>query len=106
MNAYTTTGQARIQHRDVEAVLRANRYMAGAALAAFERQRGCQAEVEVEWLLKHNGVMPRASASRVSLLRQTIGAALIRAGAHLTGAAGSGDAPETAPVTDTLRTAA
>jgi hypothetical protein len=96
MNAYTTTGQARIQQRDVEAVLRANRFMAGAALAAFERQRGCQAEVEVGWLLKHNGVMPRASASRVALLRQTIGAALILAGARLTGAAGSGVSPDLA----------
>ena len=106
MNAYTTTGQARIHHRDVEAVLRANRYMAGAALAKLEWQRGCQAEVEVEWLLKHNGVMPQRGSSRVALLRQTIGAALIRAGAHLTGAARSGVSPETAPVTDTLRTAA
>jgi hypothetical protein len=104
MNAYTTTGQARIQHRDVEAVLRANRYMAGAALAAFERQRGCQAEVEVEWLLKHNGVTPQASAARVALLRQTIGEALIRAGARLGGVAGSGDALETAPVAGTLET--
>ena len=95
MNAYTTMGQARIQPRDFAAVLRANG-LAGASLAALERQRGCQAEVEVEWLLKHNGVMPRASASRVALLRQTIGAALIRAGARLTGAAGSGVSPDLA----------
>jgi hypothetical protein len=84
MNAYTTTGQARIQPRDFAAVLRANR-LAGASLAAFERQRGCQAEVEVEWLLKHNGVMPQRSASRVALLRQTIGAALIRAAGSVPG---------------------
>jgi hypothetical protein len=96
MNAYTTTGRARIQQRDVEAVLRANRFMAGAALAAFERQRGCQAEVEVEWLLKHNGVTPQASASRVALLQQTIGAVLIRAGDRLAGIARSGVSPDLA----------
>jgi hypothetical protein len=106
MNAYTTTGQARIQHRDIEAVLRANRFMAGAALARLEWQRGCQAEAEVEWLLKHNGVTLQPSVSRVSLLRQTIGAALIRAGSRLAGAAGSGDAPEAAPVVGTLGTTA
>ena len=83
MNAYTTTGQARIQQRDIETVLRTNRYMAGAALAALERQRGCQAEVEVAWLLKQNGVTPQASASLVSRLRQAIGTALIRAGDRL-----------------------
>jgi hypothetical protein len=46
MNAYTTTGQARIQQRDIEAVLLANRFMAGAALARLEWQRGCQAEAD------------------------------------------------------------
>jgi hypothetical protein len=106
MNAYTTRSQARIQPCDIVAVLRVNRPTAGAALATFERQRGYQLEAEVEWLLKQHGVTPQRSASRVALLRQTIGAALIRAGARLTGAAGSGDAPEAAPVTGTPRTAA
>jgi hypothetical protein len=106
MNAYTTTGQARIQQRDIAAVLRAHRFMACSALAAFERQRGYQAEVEVDWLLKHNGVLTPARASRVALLRQTIGEALIRAGACLGGVAGSGDALETAPVAGTLETTA
>ncbi len=76
MNAYTTRGQARIQPRDVSTILRANRYLAGAALAVFERQRGHQAEAEVARLLKHNGVTPKASASRLSPLRRAIGAAL------------------------------
>ena len=79
MNAYTTRSQARIQPCDIVAVLRVNRPTAGAALATFERQRGYQLEAEVEWLLKQHGVTPQRSASRVALLRQTIGAALIRA---------------------------
>ena len=77
MNAYTTRGQARIQPRDFSAVLRANG-LAGASLAGLERQRECQAEAEVSWLLKQNGVTRKARASRVALLRQTIGGALIR----------------------------
>ena len=55
MNAYTTTGRARIQPRDFAALQRANG-LAGASLAALERQRGCQADAEVAWLLKQNGV--------------------------------------------------
>jgi hypothetical protein len=85
MNAYTTRSQARIQPRDFSAVLRANRYQAGAALAAFERQRGYQAEAEVAWLLKHYGVTPHATASHVMTLRQRIGATLVRAGDRLAG---------------------
>ncbi len=83
MNAYTTKGQARIQPRDFSAVLRANRFMAGASLAGLERQRACQAEVEVDWLLKQHGVTPQANALLVSRLRQAIGTALIRAGDRL-----------------------
>jgi hypothetical protein len=85
MNAYTTTGKARIQQGDIEAVLRANRFMVGAALATFERQRGWQAEAEMEWLLKHNGVTPQLHTPVVSLLRQRIGVVLIRVGEHLAG---------------------
>ena len=96
MNAYTTTGQARIQPRDFSAVLRANQ-LAGASLAGLERQRGCQAEAEVNWRLKHNGAAPKASASLVSLLRQTLGAALVRAGERLAGGPRSGVSAESAP---------
>jgi hypothetical protein len=80
MNAYTTMSQARIQQRDITTIVRTDRFMAGAILAALERHRGDQAESELHWLLKHNGVTPQGSASRVSLLRQTIGTAMIRAG--------------------------
>src|SRR5688572_24181315 len=96
MNPYTTTSQARIQPRDFAAVLRANP-LAGAPLAGLERQRGCQAEAEVEWLLKHNGNSPHASASLVSMLRQTIGGALVRIGERLEGVPRSGVSTETAP---------
>ena len=96
MNAYTTTSHARIQPRDFSAVLRANS-LAGASLAGLERQRGWQAEAEVAGLLKRIRVKPEAKASRVLMLRQAIGGALVRAGEHLTGAPRSGVFPETTP---------
>jgi hypothetical protein len=104
MNAYTTMGQARIQPRDVSALLRANG-LAGASLTRLEWQRGCQAEAEAEWRLKHNGVTPQTSAPRAAMLRQTIGAAMIRAGERLAGAPRTSVAPETSPVTAMLGTA-
>jgi hypothetical protein len=93
MNAYTSMGQARIQPRDFSAVLRANQ-LAGAPLAVFERQRGCQADAELNWLLKRNGVTSNASASRVALVRQTIGTALVRVRERITGISPSGASPE------------
>jgi hypothetical protein len=104
MKAYTR-GQARIQPRDIAAIQRSHRYMIGASLAALEQQRGWQAEAEVERLLKQSSVEPVASASRVSTLRQTIGAALIRAGCCLAGIPQSGVSPQTGPVVGTLGTA-
>ena len=82
MNAYTTRGQARIQPRDFSAVLRANG-LAGASLAGLERQRECQAAAELDWRLKQNTATPHAGLPRVALLRQTIRAALVRAGERL-----------------------
>ena len=104
MNAYTTRGQARIQPRDIAAVHGAHRYMIGASLAALEQQRGWQAETEVDRLLRQTSVEPAASASRVSTLRQTIGAALIRAGCYLAGVPRSGVLPETGSTAGTLGT--
>ena len=101
MNAYTTTSQARIQPRDFSAVLRANG-LAGAPLAGLERQRECQAEAEVDWLLKQHGVRPRVRASRVMRLRRTIGTALMLAGERLVGVPRSDVAPATTPATGTL----
>jgi hypothetical protein len=104
MNAYTTMGQARIQPRDVAAVLRAHG-LAGSSLAALEWQRGCQADAEVARLRKQNGVTPHQTTSRVALLWQTIGTALVRAGERLAGAPRSGVSRETGPTAGTLGTA-
>ena len=104
MNAYTTMGQARIQPRDFSAVLRANQ-LAGASLAVFERQRGCQAEAETTWLLKKNGVTSPTNMSRVALLRQAIGAALVRAGERLAGVPRNDVSLDAAPAASTLSTA-
>lgn len=105
MNAYTTTGQAWIQPGDFSAIRPTNRFMGGGSLAGLEWQRGCHAESEMDWLLKQNRVTPQASASRVALLRQTIGTALVRAGVRIAGDLRSGGAFETAPAAGTLRTA-
>jgi hypothetical protein len=103
MNAYTTRGQARIQHRDIVAALLQPE--GSLALAALERQRGWQADAELERLLKQHGVAPRATATPVSILRQTIGAALVRTGERLAGVPRSRVLPETAPAAVTLGTA-
>jgi hypothetical protein len=83
MNAYATTDQARIQLHNTAPVHRANRFMVGTSPVALKRQRGWQAEAEVARLLKQHGVMPQASTVRLSLFRQRIGAALVRAGDRL-----------------------
>jgi endonuclease V-like protein UPF0215 family len=94
MNAYTTRGQARIQQRDVAAVLRVNRPAASAALVALERQRGWQADAELDCLLKQNRIESLASPSRASLVRQAIGTMLVHAGERVMGASRNGDSPE------------
>lgn len=102
MNAYTTMSQARIQPCDVAAVLRANG-LAGASLSGLERQRGCQAEAEVNRLLNKHGVTPQARTSRFALLRRTIGTALVHAGERLAGVPRGGLAPATIPAVGSLR---
>ena len=104
MNAYTTRGQARIQPSDLSAVMRANQ-LAGASLAVFERQRGCQADTETTWLLKQNGVTSHTSISRVALLRQATGAVLVRAGERLAGIPGRGISRESVPAVGPFGTA-
>src|SRR4051794_33592450 len=99
MNAYTTTGQARIQSHDLAVIMRMSTgsYMAAASLAALERQRGWQAETEVAWLLKPDGAMPQAHTPVIALLRQRIGVALLRAGERLASVPGSDVSLETSP---------
>ena len=105
MNAYTTRGRARMQLHDVSAVIRADGLPAGAALATLEWHRGYQADAEVAKLLRQNDGTLQASASRVALLRQAIGTALVRAGERLAGVPRGGVLPGTAPAADTLGTA-
>jgi hypothetical protein len=96
MNAYTTSGQARIRHRDIENILHTDAFLTGVALAALERQREGQAEAELSRLLKQHGLTPPAGAWRVAPLRQAIGAALIRAGQRLAGSPRGGVSPDLA----------
>jgi hypothetical protein len=105
MNAYTTRGQARIQHRDIAAILGRDSYLAGVSLQVLERQRGWQADAELEGLLKQHGVTPTARSSQVAFLRQTIGAALVRTGERLAGAPPNSVSRESTPVASTLGTA-
>jgi hypothetical protein len=104
MNAYETRGEARIQPRDISTALRAQGLSPGASLWALEKQRGWQAEAEVERLIKQYGVKPSPSTSLVSLVRQTIGAALIRVGERLAGPPTSDASMESIPVAGTLGT--
>jgi hypothetical protein len=104
MNPYTTTGQARIQQRDIETILQADGFLTATQLAALERQRGYRAEAEVNWLLKQYGVTPPAVTSRIVVLRQTLGALLVRVGERLAGGPGSSVSRETVPVAGTLGT--
>ena len=104
MNAYTTTGQARIQSHDLATILRTSTgsHMAAASLAALERQRGWQAETEVAWLLKPDGAMLQAHTPVSALLRQRIGAALVRVGERLAGDPRRAVSPEMTAATSGL----
>jgi hypothetical protein len=69
MNAFATRGQPRIQPHDVAAAMLAYP-LVGFSVAALERQRECQDEADLAWLLKQHGGTPNVAASRVSLLRR------------------------------------
>ena len=105
MNAYTTRGEARIQPRDLSVALGMHGLNPGSTLAALEKQRGWQAEAEVERLLKQYGVKSSGSTSLLSLLRGTIGAALVSAGERLAGSPGRGAPAEAIREAGTLGTA-
>jgi hypothetical protein len=102
MDPYTTRGQARIQQRDIDTLLRTHGFQTAAHLAALERQRGRQVDVEWKGLLAQVGVQTPTAAALVTRLRQTLGAALIRAGERLAGVPRSGTLPETVPAAGTL----
>ena len=105
MNPYTTTTRARIQPCDVARALLTDPSTAAISLAMLERQRSFQAEAEVAWLLKEHGLAPASIASRLATLRQTIGAALIRAGQRIEGLSPGGVNSEAAPAAGTFGTA-
>ena len=105
MNPYTTTTQARIQPRDVARALLTDPGTAATSLALLERQRSFHAEAELAWLLKQHGVAPPSIASRLATLRQTLGAALIRAGQRIEGLSPGGVRAEPAPAAGTFGTA-
>jgi len=105
MIAYSTTRLARIQPHDGSAVRPTHQVMGGGSRAGLEWQRECRAEAEVDRLLKHNRVTPQPRPSFVSLLQQTVGAALVSAGTRLAGGPQSGVSLEPATTTHTLSTA-
>jgi hypothetical protein len=105
MNPYTTRTRARIQPRDMARALLTDPFTAANSLAMLERQRSFQAEAEVAWLLKEHGVPPASIASSLATLRQTIGAALIRAGQRIEGLSPGGVRTEAAPAAGTFGTA-
>lgn len=105
MNPYTTRTRARIQPGDMARALLTDPSTATLSLAALERIRTYQAETEVDWLLKEHGAQQESVPSRVTLLRQTIGAALVRTGQRLACTSGAGTPPASAPVSGRLRMA-
>jgi hypothetical protein len=102
MNPYTTWTRARIQPRDMTRALLADPFTAATSLTVLERIRAAQAEAEVDWLLKEHGVVPASVASRIAMVRQAIGASLVRIGERLAATSASGASPGTAPVSGIL----
>jgi hypothetical protein len=105
MNAYTTRGEARIQPRDLSTALRIHGLNPGSALAVLEKQRGWQAEAEMERVLKQYGVKASGTTSLVALLRETIATALVSAGERLAGSPRKDASAEAIPEASTLGTA-
>ena len=101
MNAYTTRGRARIRQSDLANLLDADPLTASAALRALEWRRGCEAEAELDLLLKEHGIGPRSAAASLSALRQALGAALVRTGERLAGVPRTEAAPGTIPAAGT-----
>ena len=105
MNPYTTQTRARIQPHDLANAVFTGAFIVAPTVPMLERHRGWQAEAEMDRLLKQHGAKSHTAQSRFAMLRQTLGAALVRAGAHLAGASPSAVEPETALAARTIRTA-
>ena len=72
--------------RDLLSVVRDGGYLTARYLAAAEQHAKLVAEAGLEWELRQAGLIPTRSASIFAVVRQTVGAACIRAGRHLQGA--------------------
>jgi hypothetical protein len=105
MNPYTTQTRARIQPHDLTNAVFTGAFIAAPALPMLERHRGWQAEAEMDRLLKQHGAKSHTVQSRFAMLRQMLGAALVRAGARLAGTSPSAVEPETALAARMLETA-
>jgi hypothetical protein len=105
MNPYTTRTQARIQPCDISRALLADRSTAALSLVSLERIRGWQAEAEVASLLKQQCVPLAPAAAPLTMLRQTLGASLVRVGHRLAGAPLRGASLAKALADGTMRTA-
>jgi hypothetical protein len=102
MNPYSTRTQARIQPRDITIAALTDRHNAALSLSQLERRRGWQADVEMAWLLKQHAIAPESPSSRVAIVREAIGAALVRAGQRVGGISQRDVSPTMVPMADRL----
>lgn len=102
MNPYSARTQARIQSRDMTIAALTDRHNAALSLSQLERRRGWQADAEMAWQLKQHGIAPASRSSRVAIMREAIGAALVRAGQRIGGASQQDVSPTVGPMADRL----
>ena len=105
MNPYSTRTQARIQPRDMRIAALTDRHNAAHSLSQLERRRGWQAEAEMAWQLTQHGIAPESLSSRVAIVREAIGAALVRAGQRVGGSSQRHVSPTRVPMADRLSAA-
>jgi hypothetical protein len=75
-----------------------DRHNAALSLSQLERRRGWQAEGEMAWLLRQHGIAPDSLSSRVAIVREAIGAALVRAGKRIGGISQRDVSPNMTPI--------
>ena len=106
MTPYTTRTQARFQPRDISRALFADPSPAARSLVSLERIRGWQAAAEAASLPRQRCVPLAPAASRLTMLRQTLGAALVRARHRFAAAPPRGASLATALADGTMRSTA
>jgi hypothetical protein len=102
MNPYSTRTQARIHPRDLERAVLTDRHNAVLSLSQLERRRGWQADAEMALLLKQHGIPPASRSSRVAIVHDAIGVALVRAGQRIGGSSQRDVSPTIVPMADRL----